>query len=159
MANANLLERRIICCFAYWRLSRCTDAMLVWISNNCFEKRILKANTIVAIFSDTIFKQHVLAQNLAVHPGSWRADPPDKEPSMEPVFRTTMSRNITQGHSFQSDTAKHSCNNLWVLLDMTCIIHFSHINIRCYKEKRLLFRRQEFDSPYSASIILCHVFW
>ncbi len=29
-----------------------------------------------------------------------------------------MSRNITQGHSFQSDTAKHSCNNLLVLLDM-----------------------------------------
>lgn len=155
MTNANLVKRRLICCFVYWRLSRYKDTMLVWISKYFLKKWILKANTTVAIFSDTIFKHHMLAQNPAVHKElilvtnnlQWNqciAQPRAEISSKAIPFRVTLP---------------HTHVSLWVLLDMKCIIHFSRSNIRLASahdtdtQNLLLFRRQEFDSTHSAPII------
>lgn len=54
----------------------------------------------------------MLAQNLAVHPGSSRGGSSDKETSMEPEQKYYVRP------SFQSDVVKHQYDNLWVLLDM-----------------------------------------
>ncbi len=62
MADANLFERRIM---FFLPTEDYQDAKAGLNLNFLFEKLILKGKSIVAIFSDTIFKQHILA--LAVH--------------------------------------------------------------------------------------------